>query len=126
MDNPDKIASGNRRNRQKYSDIEYGARNKMKHTRLIKTVALMLLFCSFKVIEGFAPAVDNPTSVEVGVKVAGESIGKQSLAVKLVRKWEIYILHHSHVDIGYTHVQTEVVRMHWKYFKQVIELGIIN
>ncbi len=77
----------------------------------------------FKVIEGFAPAVNNPTSIEVDVKVAGKSIGKQSLAIKPVRKWEIYVLHHSHVDIGYTHVQTEVVRKHWEYFKQVIELA---
>jgi alpha-mannosidase len=27
------------------------------------------------------------------------------------------------VDIGYTHVQTEVVRKHWKYFEQVIDLA---
>jgi len=77
----------------------------------------------FKVIEGFAAAVNKPTSVEVDVKVAGKSIGKQSLTIKPVRKWEIYVLHHSHVDIGYTHVQTEVVRKHWEYFKQVIELA---
>ena len=77
----------------------------------------------FKVIEGFAPAVDKPTSVEVDVKVAGDSIGRQSLTIKPIRKWEIYVLHHSHVDIGYTHVQTEVVRKHWEYFKQVIELA---
>jgi len=77
----------------------------------------------FKVIEGFAPVVDKPTSVEVNVKVGGKSIGKQSLNIKPVRKWEIYVLHHSHVDIGYTHVQTEVVRKHWEYFKQVIELA---
>jgi hypothetical protein len=77
----------------------------------------------FKVIEGFAHAVDKPTSIEVDVKVAGESIGKQRLTIKPIRKWEIYVLHHSHVDIGYTHVQTEVVRKHWEYFKQVIELA---
>ncbi|MCH7558241.1 MAG: hypothetical protein IIB56_12410 [Planctomycetes bacterium] len=77
----------------------------------------------FKVIEGFAPAVNKPTSVEVDVKVAGKSIGRQTLTIKPVRKWEIYVLHHSHVDIGYTHVQTEVERMHWEYFKQVIELA---
>jgi len=77
----------------------------------------------FKVIEGFAAAVNKPTSVEVDVKVAGKSIGRQTLTIKPVHKWEIYVLHHSHVDIGYTHVQTEVVRKHWKYFKQVIELA---
>ncbi len=77
----------------------------------------------FKVLEGFAPAVNKPTFVKVDAKVAGESIGSQSLTLKPVRKWEIYVLHHSHVDIGYTHVQTEVVRKHWDYFKQVIELA---
>ncbi|MGD8499949.1 MAG: polysaccharide lyase family protein [Phycisphaerales bacterium] len=77
----------------------------------------------FKVIEGLAPAVKSPTSVEVEVKAAGESIGKQTLTIEPVRKWEVYVLHHSHVDIGYTHVQTEVERKHWQYFKQVIELG---
>jgi hypothetical protein len=77
----------------------------------------------FKVIEGFAPAVGKPASIVVDVKAAGKSIGKRNLAIKPVRKWEIYVLHHSHVDIGYTHVQTEVVRKHWEYFKQVIELA---
>ncbi|MHC4560923.1 MAG: glycoside hydrolase family 38 N-terminal domain-containing protein, partial [Planctomycetota bacterium] len=77
----------------------------------------------FKIIEGLAPAVEGPTPVEVDVKVAGESIGKQTLTIKPVRKWEVYLLHHSHVDIGYTHVQTEVERKHWNYFEEVIELA---
>ena len=77
----------------------------------------------FKVIEGFAPAVQEPTSVQIDARVAGKSIGKKTLTIKPVRKWEIYILHHSHVDIGYTHVQTEVERKHWEYFEQVIDLA---
>ena len=77
----------------------------------------------FKVIEGFTPAVSGPTTVEVEIKVAGESIGNQITTIKPVRKWEVYLLHHSHVDIGYTHVQTEVERKHWEYFKQVIDLA---
>lgn len=82
-----------------------------------------LLKSGYKVIEGFAPMVNKPTSVEVDVKIAGQSIGKKSVTIKPVRKWEVYLLHHSHVDIGYTHVQTEVERMHWRYFEQVIELA---
>jgi len=77
----------------------------------------------FKVIEGLAPAVQEPTSVQIDAKVAGKSIGKKTLTIKPVRKWEIYILHHSHVDIGYTHVQTEVEQKHWQYYKQVIDLA---
>jgi len=77
----------------------------------------------YKVIEGLAPLVTKPTPVEVDVKVAGRSIGKRTVTIKPVRKWEVYLLHHSHVDIGYTHVQTEVERKHWAYFEQVIELA---
>ncbi|MDH4241297.1 MAG: glycosyl hydrolase-related protein, partial [Phycisphaerae bacterium] len=82
-----------------------------------------LLKSGYKMIEGFAPQVTKPTSVEVDVKVAGQSIGKKTVTIKPIRKWEIYLLHHSHVDIGYTHVQTEVERKHWGYFEQVIELA---
>ncbi len=77
----------------------------------------------YKVIEGLAPAVREPTSVQIEAKVAGKSIGKQTLTIKPVRKWEVYLLHHSHVDIGYTHVQTEVEQKHWQYYKQVIDLA---
>jgi len=77
----------------------------------------------YKVIEGVAPAVQEPTSVQIEAKVAGKSIGRQTLTIKPVRKWEVYLLHHSHVDIGYTHVQTEVESKHWQYYKQVIDLA---
>jgi hypothetical protein len=77
----------------------------------------------FKVIEALAPAVERPTPVEIDVRVAGKSLGKQTVTIEPVRKWEVWLLHHSHVDIGYTHVQTEVERKHWQYFQQVIELS---
>ena len=77
----------------------------------------------YKVIEGLAPAVGEPRTVKVDVKVAGKSIGKKTLTINPVRKWEVYLLHHSHVDIGYTHVQTDVIKKHWEYFEQVIELA---
>ncbi len=77
----------------------------------------------FKVVEGLAPAVEQTTSVDVVVNVAGKSIGKKTLSIAPIRKWEVYLLHHSHVDIGYTHVQTEVLQKHFGYFEQVIELA---
>lgn len=77
----------------------------------------------FHVIEALAPAVDAPTPMDVEVTVAGKSLDKRSLTVEPARKWEIWLLHHSHVDIGYTHVQTEVERKHWQYFEQVIDLA---
>ena len=77
----------------------------------------------FKAIEGFAPAVEQPMAVEVVVTVAGQPIGRRKPTLKPVRKWEVWLLHHSHVDIGYTHVQTEVEQKHWQYFRQVAGLA---
>jgi len=77
----------------------------------------------YKTVEGLVPAVEKTTSVGVDIRVADKSIGKRSVEITPVRKWEIYILHHSHTDIGYTHVQTDVLKMHYKYFEQAIELA---
>lgn len=81
------------------------------------------LQAGYKTIQGLVSAVEKSTSVDVEVRVSGQSIGKRSVEVTPVRKWEIYILHHSHVDIGYTHVQTDVLQKHYEYFDQVIELA---
>jgi len=77
----------------------------------------------YKTIEGLTPAVEAPKPVEVEVKVSGQTMGRQTLTIEPVRKWQVWLLHHSHVDIGYTHVQTEVEQKHWQYFKQVVDLA---
>ncbi len=76
-----------------------------------------------QVIEGLVPAVKKDTEVDVTVKVQGKSIAQKTLTIKPVRKWVIYMLHHTHLDIGYTHVQTEVEQMQWRFLDQAIELG---
>lgn len=55
----------------------------------------------------FAP-VDKETPVEVRLFVADREAEKRKVLLKPVRKWTVYLMHHTHLDIGYTHVQTEV------------------
>jgi len=74
-------------------------------------------------IETRYPAVDRDTDVTVQISVAGQIVSSQMLTLKPVRKWVIYLLHHTHLDIGYTHVQTEVEQMQWRFLEQAIELG---
>jgi alpha-mannosidase len=71
-------------------------------------------------VEVPVPAVDKPTELPVSVEVAGQRIANRGLALNPVRKWVVYLLPHSHVDIGYTHVQTDVERAQWRY----LEMGI--
>lgn len=66
------------------------------------------------------PAVEAPKTVSLELAVSNRTVAAQSVQVKPVRKWVVYLLPHSHVDIGYTHVQTDVERAQWRY----IEMGI--
>ena len=38
------------------------------------------------------------------------------------RHWTVYLLPHSHNDIGYTHLQPEVERKQWQNIDEVLEL----
>ena len=66
-------------------------------------------------------AVEKETSVTVALEVAGKPESTQGLVLKPVRKWVVYLLPHSHIDIGYTHVQTDVERAQWKYLETAME-----
>jgi hypothetical protein len=66
-------------------------------------------------------AVEKETPVAVTVEADGKTLAKEEVRLKPVRKWVVYILPHSHVDIGYTHVQTDVEKAHWKYYEQALE-----
>ena len=81
------------------------------------------LVAGTQVIEGLAPAVEQETQVSVALHVEGKRLAKETVTLQPVRKWEIYLLHHTHLDIGYTHVQTEVEQMQWQYLEDAIELG---
>ena len=76
-----------------------------------------------QLVEALVPAVQTQTVVTVDVKVSGQTIAKQLLILKPVRQLVIYLLPHSHVDIGYTHVQTEVERIQWRHFENAMEIS---
>ncbi len=38
------------------------------------------------------------------------------------RKWEIYLIHHTHVDIGFTHPQEEVMHKQWENLESAMDL----
>ena len=46
----------------------------------------------------------------------------QQAAIQPARKWVVYLLPHSHVDIGYTDVQPAVERKQWQNLDKALEL----
>jgi alpha-mannosidase len=52
--------------------------------------------------------VISKSNIEVSVEVKGKIVATTSCNIEPVRKMTIYILPHSHTDIGYTEIQTEI------------------
>ena len=74
-------------------------------------------------LEVAVPAVDEAVIVPVEVSVAGKTIGSAEVTLEPVRQWEVCLLHHTHLDIGYTHLQTDVEAKQWEMLDQAIELA---
>ena len=63
----------------------------------------------------------KPVTIEVALDDG--SVRRGELTVKPVVPREIWLLPHSHVDIGYSDPQPVVERNHWRYFREAIALA---
>jgi hypothetical protein len=71
------------------------------------------------------PAVQEPEPVTVSYRV-GDHQGSFEYEVMPTRRMEIYLLHHTHLDIGYTHHQDEVERIQWASLEEALRLGEVS
>jgi len=55
-------------------------------------------------------------SMHNGVKTV-----RTSVRISPIRKWEIHLVHQTHLDIGYTHKQADVLRMQVDHFHKAME-----
>ena len=68
-------------------------------------------------------AVAQERDVVLSVRIEGRPGQKARVRLKPVQKRELYLLPHSHVDIGFSDLQIVVEKKHWKYYEQAIELA---
>ncbi len=54
------------------------------------------------------PAVTAETTTTLALEVAGQTVARAALRRTPVRPLTVYVLPHSHTDIGYTEIQTEI------------------
>ncbi len=67
-------------------------------------------------------AVDRDTNVPVRMRVDDHQ-AEATLAVRPVRPLDVYLIHHTHLDIGYTHTQDDVERLQWDHLERALEYG---
>ncbi len=71
----------------------------------------------------FPPGLmEKATAVEVTFKSRQGSVRKRMM-MEGARKWEVYFLPHSHLDIGYTHRQEDVMNLQLRNIEQAVTLA---
>jgi hypothetical protein len=85
--------------------------------------ARLELKLGYNALEFLLPAVDRDVQVTIEVALDDGSVRRGGLMVKPVVPREIWLLPHSHVDIGYSDPQPVVERNHWRYFREAIALS---
>ncbi len=77
----------------------------------------------FNTVQLSVPAVREEIDLNVNIDIEGKDRIIKQFRLKPVRQWEVYLLHHSHVDIGYTHVQDEVRQIQWDHLEKAIAIA---
>jgi hypothetical protein len=73
-------------------------------------------------IELTTPAVEKETVKTVMADLPGGKVSNWEITLKPVRKWVLYLLPHSHVDIGYTQLQADVEKKQWSNIDAALDL----
>jgi hypothetical protein len=77
----------------------------------------------YNALEFLIPAVDEDRRVALEMKLDDGSVRRGDLLVRPVVPREIWLLPHSHVDIGYSDPQPVVEKNHWRYFREAVALA---
>lgn len=75
-------------------------------------------------VEVLIGQVASKRNLPVSVTTAeGAPLASGAVGVQPVRKWEVYLLPHSHIDIGYTALQSDVLKKQFSNLETAIELA---
>ncbi|MGW3347647.1 glycoside hydrolase family 38 N-terminal domain-containing protein [Nonomuraea rubra] len=69
------------------------------------------------------PEVDAPRALTLECRDEAGVVGSARITVTPQRKWHVFVVHHSHLDIGYTDPQGTVLRHHLDYLDAALRLA---
>jgi len=68
-------------------------------------------------------AVKDKALLDVKMSINGKMEKQVAMDLLPVKPMTLYLLHHSHVDVGYTHDQKEVEKIQWQNLHQAVALA---
>ncbi|MDR2474207.1 MAG: hypothetical protein LBD53_11745 [Tannerella sp.] len=72
-------------------------------------------------IETTIPEVDAPKNITVSLAAGAKQTYQTVVQAFPVKKMTVYLVQHTHTDIGYTKPQTEILREHIRYIDYAVE-----
>lgn len=72
-------------------------------------------------VEVYVPETTTEKDVNIQLLSKSKVIAERNIKISPVKKWTVYLVQHTHTDIGYTKPQTEILAEHLRYIDYVIE-----
>ena len=85
-----------------------------------KKVETQLKF-GYNTVQLLYPEVKKERAETINIKIGDQEVSTEQFRLKPVRKWTIYLVHHTHTDIGYTRPQTEILPEHLRYIDYALD-----
>ncbi|MBL7827309.1 MAG: hypothetical protein JNJ57_11800, partial [Saprospiraceae bacterium] len=83
--------------------------------------AKAVLKAGFNKIEMLVPKELSRQERMAEIKIGTNTALKKKFTLEPVRPWEIYLVQHTHTDIGYTRPQTEILAEHLRYIDHALD-----
>jgi len=74
----------------------------------------------------FVPELRSAADAMLVLVAANGEMLRRPLTIEPQRKWDVFVVHHSHLDIGYTDLKGTVLRQHLAYLDRVLELALLT
>src|SRR5215211_6023704 len=74
------------------------------------------------ILDLLVPEVHEPSTFSLRVEAGEGEPFEAGVEVRPQRKWSVFLVHHSHLDIGYTDTQSSVLQHHLQYLDSVLDL----
>ncbi len=86
-----------------------------------KTKESIILKPGYNSLELMLPKVDEPTKYSAKIKIGKKPVVEKKFIMQPVKEWTVYLVQHTHTDIGYTRPQTEILPEHLRYIDYALD-----
>ncbi|MCK5776003.1 MAG: hypothetical protein KAH25_07505, partial [Bacteroidales bacterium] len=80
-----------------------------------------ILKAGYNKVEINLPKVETTTEFIAEIKIANQEKVYKKFFLSPVKEWEIFLVQHTHSDIGYTRPQTEILPEHLRYIDHALD-----